>query len=150
MSDNWIVLIPEDPHFVPNAAVRGRARDRLAAIASGADEVAATVDDDVAFFDCGENFETVRCPRCGATIPMEWWQDRMDEDYADGFKLDGYAVPCCGASLTLHELAYDRPQGFGRFSLSARNPNRGPLEAEQLRELSDIVGGRLRVIYRHL
>lgn len=74
----------------------------------------------------------------------------MDEDYGDGFKLAEYVVPCCGARLRLHDLDYRWPQGFGRFVLDAMNPKIGRLEDHYRREFEEILGTRVRVIYRHV
>jgi len=151
MSDNWIVLIPEDPQFIPDAASQRCARERFAEIAPEADEIEIELSDEVRFFDCGGNFERVGCPSCGAEIPLAWWQARMNEDYSGkGFRLAAYATPCCGAKLTLHELAYEWPEGFGRFALDAMNPRIGKLSKRHQRELEDILGTKLRVIYRHI
>ena len=150
MSDSWIALIPEDPRFVPDPAKQLLARDRFAEIAPEADEIEIKLSDTVEFFDCGANFERVCCPSCGSEIPLAWWQDRMDEDYGEGFKLAAYATPCCGASCTLHELVYEWPQGFGRFALDAMNPNLGNLEDRYKREFEEILGTKLRVIYQHI
>jgi hypothetical protein len=150
LSDNWITLIPEDPQFVPNAAEQRRARARLAEVAPEAEEIEIKVSEKVKFFDCGANFKRIACPSCGSEIPVAWWQDRMDEDYCDGFKLAAYATPCCSAKSTLHELVYEWPQGFGRFALDAMNPNIGKLEESCKRELEEILGTKLRVIYQHI
>jgi hypothetical protein len=150
MSDNWIALIPEDPRFIPEAAKQSRARDRFAEIAPEADEIEVKVCQKVKFFDCGANFERILCPSCRSEIAVEWWQGRMDEDYADGFKLAFYATPCCGAKFTLHELVYEWPQGFGLFALDAMNPNVGRLEGRYQREFEEILGTKLRVIYQHI
>jgi len=150
MSDNWIALIPEDPRFVPDPANQRRARDRFAELTPEADKIEITVSEKVEFFDCGANFERICCPSCGAEIPVAWWQDRMDDDFGDGFKLAIYATTCCGARCTLHELVYEWPQGFGRFALEAMNPNIGKLEERYKREFEEILGTKLRVIYQHL
>ena len=150
MSDNWIALIPEDPRCVPDAAKQRRARDRFAEIAPESDEIEIKVSEKIEFFDCGANFERVLCPSCGSEIPVEWWQDRMDEDSDEGFKLASYATPCCGKKCTLHELVYEWPQGFGRFALDAMNPNIGELEDKYKRECEKILGTKLRVIYQHI
>jgi hypothetical protein len=150
MSDNWIALIPEDPRFVPDVAKQRRARDRFAEIAPEAEEIEIKVSEKVEFFDCGSNFEHIRCRSCGTEIPVAWWQDQMDEDYDDGFKLAAYATPCCGKKSTLHELVYEWPQGFGRFALDALNPNIGKLDDKYKRELEEILGTKLRVIYQHI
>jgi hypothetical protein len=150
MSDNWIALIPEDPRFVPDAAKQRRARDRFAEIAPAADEIEVKISEKVKFFDCGANFECILCPSCGAEVPIAWWQDRMDEDYDDGFKLSAYATPCCGVNRTLHELVYEWPQGFGRFAIDAMNPNIGKLDDRYKHEFEAILGTKLRVIYQHI
>jgi hypothetical protein len=59
-------------------------------------------------------------------------------------------MPCCGVSNTLHELVYEWPQGFGRFALEAMNPNIGILEDEHKKELEELLGTKLRVIYQHI
>ena len=74
----------------------------------------------------------------------------MDEDYEDGFKLATFATQCCGAMVTLQELKYEWPQGFGRFAISVMNPKIGKLKDEYKREIEDILGTKLRVIYQHI
>jgi hypothetical protein len=150
MSDNRIALIPEDPRFVPDASRQLRARERFAEIAPEADEIEIKVSEKVEFFHCGANFERILCPSCGSEISVAWWQERMDEDYGDGFKLASYATPCCATKCTLHQLSYEWPQGFGRFALDAMNPNIGKLDDRSKQEFEEILGTRLRVIYQHL
>jgi hypothetical protein len=144
-------LIPEDPLFVPDEPRRNRARARFAEIAPNSDDITADVKDHVVFFDCGTNFETIRCPSCSAEVPMEWWQGRIkDDSIGESFKLSTYPMPCCQAQHTLHELTYDWPQGFGRFALDAMNPDIGELDGKYKTELEGILGTSLRVIYQHL
>jgi hypothetical protein len=150
MSDNWIILIPEDPRHVPSPERQERARGRFAEIAPQADEVKVNVTENAEFFDCGGNFERIICPSCRTEVPTEWWQDRMDEDFAAGFKLARYPMPCCREPYTLHELTYEWPQGFGRFALEAMNPNLGKLDDKYKMEFEEILGTPLRVIYQHI
>jgi len=150
MSDNWIALIPEDPRFVPEPARQSRARDRFAEIGPDADEITVQLTDTVQFFDCGANFERVLCPSCRSEIPISWWQERMGQDYDGGFKLAAYPTPCCAARHTLHDLVYEWPEGFGRFALDAMNPRIGKLQQRYKKELEEILGTKLRVIYRHI
>jgi hypothetical protein len=150
MSDNWIALVPEDPKFVPDVANQAVAGARFAEIAPDADKIEIKVSETVQFFNCGANFERVRCPSCTSEVPVAWWQERMDEDYGEGFMLASYPTPCCGAKCTLHELVYEWPQGFGRFALDAMNPRIGKLEDGYRQELETILGTRLRVIYQHM
>jgi hypothetical protein len=150
MSDNWIALVPEDPRFVPDAAKQRRARERFAEIAPEADEIELKVSENVVFFDCGVNLERICCPSCGAEIPVEWWQERMDKDHDDGFKLAAYSTPCCKKKATLNDLVYEWPQAFGRFAIDAMNPNIGKLDDKYKREFEKILGTKLRVIYQHI
>lgn len=150
MSDNWITLVPEDPFFVPEVAKQRTARARFSEITPTADEIEINVFENVAFFDCGGNLEHILCPSCKAEIPIEWWQDRMDEDNDDGFKLAAYTTPCCGNKSTLNDFIYNRPQAFGRFALDAMNPSLGKLDDKYKCELEEILGTRLRVVYQHI
>ena len=150
MSDNWITIIPEDPYFVPGAASQTAARNWLERLAPDAEEIDIKSSDKVEFFDCGANLERIACPCCFAIISPEWWLQRMEDDRNDGFKLLEYSTPCCGERRTLHELIYDRPQGFGRFALDVMNPGIGKLSESQARELEEILGCRIRIIHQHL
>jgi hypothetical protein len=136
--------------FLPEAAKQARARDRFAQIAPNADGIELKVFEHIAFFDCGGNFERILCPSCRTEIPVEWWQDRMDDDYSNGFKLAKYKAPCCHAANTLHDLVYEWPQGFGRFALDAMNPDIGLLDDSLKKEFEEILGTALRVIYQHI
>ncbi len=150
MSDNWMTIIPEDPHLIPSEDRQKQARSWFARLAPLAEAVEIKTSDRVEFHDCGSNLQRVICPSCGTAIPLEWWQQRMADDHDDGFKLSEFPTPCCIAPLTLHELTYDWPQGFGRFALDVMNPQIGELDAAQREELTRILGTPIRVIYQHI
>jgi hypothetical protein len=150
MSDDWITLIPEDPNHVPDATRSHRAKARFAEIVPRAERIEMQLTDAVEFFNCGQNFERITCPSCRSDISVEWWQQRMDDDYERGFKLEKYATPCCNRQCSLHELFYTWPQGFGRFAIDAMNPNVGVLDDKYKQEMEEILGTPLRVIYQHL
>jgi hypothetical protein len=151
MSDDWITLIPEDPRFVPAPEKQKLACLKFREIAPSADEIEIRASETIEFHHCGANFERVLCPHCDSDV-TDWWTKRMDEEYdkESGFKLLQYATPCCHATLTLHELHYEWPQGFGRFALEAMNPNLGKLKEEYKHEFERILGTPLRVIYTHI
>jgi hypothetical protein len=151
MSDDWIALIPEDPRHVPHAIKRRRALERFLELAPNAENIEIKVSDNIQFFDCGANFIRITCPNCRVEISMEWWRNRMDEDYVEeGFALMSYPTPCCNAPHTLNELIYEWPQGFGRFALDVMNPSIGQLRHEVIAEFEKILGTRLRVIHQHI
>lgn len=75
----------------------------------------------------------------------------MSSDYENGcFRLAEFRTPCCNSETTLNELTYHWPQGFGKFSLIAKNPNIGKLDEEDVVEFENILGTSLRVIYQHI
>ena len=151
MSDHWIRIIPENPDFVPDDASQQSAVSYFRRLAPNADDVRVTSSDRIVFKDCGGNFESIACSACGADFEVEQWQDWMDEDYdGEGFILTERPMPCCSARRTLQQLRYSFPQGFGRFEVSAMNPQLGELSEEQSNQFQQILGCPIRVIYRHL
>jgi hypothetical protein len=151
MSDNWIILTPIDPLFVPTASQQEDASRRLMELAPEADEVELNNSDTIQFFDCGANFERILCPACHEHLSTEAWQNWMNEDFAgDGFQLLARPMPCCGAVHNLNELTYEWPQAFGRFGLEAMNPNIGQLDPTSIAEFERILGTPIRVIYQHI
>ena len=150
MSDDWIVLVPDDPRYVPKKDRQEKSRQRLSQITPNADEVQCINSECVKFFDCGSNLEVVRCPNCKSEISMDWWGNMMDKDYKNGFILASYETPCCKSNLSLADLIYDWPIAFGRFALSARNPDMRQIQEEHISELAALLGCKLITIRRHI
>ena len=133
MSDNWIIVVAEEAAFVPSAEARCKALELFRNIAPRAEEVKEEATQEVRFIDCGANLERIICPRCGAEIDVDWWQDVMSDEADAGFPLRRMKVPCCGSNRSLTELRYDWPQAFARYSVEAMNPQIGDLTDEQMR-----------------
>ncbi len=150
MSDNWIIVIPENPEHVPTEDAQERAVALFRRIAPQADEVEKEMSEEVRFIDCGANLSRIVCPHCGAELEVDWWNDLMDEEYEAGFPLRVVSLPCCSRSGSLRTLGYDWPQGFARFSVEAMNPGIRDLSEEQLAEFSRVLGCRVRKVLRHL
>ncbi len=146
MSDHFLVVIPADP----KSGLPDTAEDVRAALSRIAGSREARVKDygKLKFIDAGQNFERITCPACAAAITVATWHGWMDEDWhgEDGFHLHLHQTPCCGAETTLNDLVYHSPQGFARWFVSARNPNRGPLTAKEIAELEEIASLKLRAI----
>src|SRR5438132_640313 len=125
MSDDVILIIPRDASYVPALSVQRRVVELLVQWAPDAEDISAEASEGIHFFDCGENFQRIGCPKCAAEIDLEWWHVRMNDDAQEGcFRLARYPLPCCGASVTLNDLEYDWPQAFGRFRWEVRNADR--------------------------
>ena len=141
MSDDYILVIPRNPRYVPTPEVQRHLVELLAQLAPDAEDITVEASEEVRFFDCGENFQRIVCLRCAVEIDLEWWQARMDDDAQDtGFRLANYALPCCGASVTLNDLEYDWPQAFGRCRWEVTNPGIGELTSSDRTNLVAAAG----------
>jgi hypothetical protein len=150
VSDSYIILIPQDPKFVPPTQAQRAAAALFKKLAPKSDEINATVSKGIRFHDCGENFQRVLCPSCGSELEMEWWQDSMTSEAEQNFPLRSRLLPCCSATYNLNELTYDWPQGFACFSLEAMNPDIADLTASDLKQFEQILGSPLRKILQHI
>jgi hypothetical protein len=149
MSDNFLLLIPERPTWVPSASAREAAVRLLQQALPLADDVSSAVTDEVRFVDCGANFESVRCPRCGTDLG-EWWTLAMEVAHEHKFRDLVATTPCCAARLSLNDLVYSWPMGFARYTLEALNPVIGTELPGRLQpRLEKLLGCRLRVIWAH-
>ncbi len=146
MSDHFLVVIPTDPQAdLPETAEE--LRKALAALA-GSDDSRVKDYGKLQFIDCGENFERVLCPSCGAEIAKDLWHGWMNADWhgEEGFHLHRHATPCCRAEVTLNALIYEWPQGFARWFVGARNGGRGPLKETEVARLESVAGLPLKAI----
>jgi hypothetical protein len=137
---------------MPNAAQVDAAVAAATEIFPEAASVSPKREKAITFFSAASNFESVRCPACGAHLSMDWWNDTMegDSDGDSGFRLDSHETPCCGKSFTLNELKYDMPQAFGMFGLELMNPNVGVLPGDTVARLESLLGSRVTIVYQHL
>jgi hypothetical protein len=154
VSDTWLVIFPAHPHWVPSPEQESRAAGAVARLVptriAQQPEIVRT--DSIEFIDAGGNFEAIRCPLCGRELDVAWWQDRMDEQYStdSGFRLETITAPCCGGSTALHELAYEWPLGFARWSAQVLYPDRSWLTAAELMEIGEALGRPVRQTFRHI
>lgn len=122
----------------------------------GADQIDVEVYPKVTLIDCGENLERIVCPRCGGTISVEWWGDRMDELADDAWEFADVDAPlpspCCGSPVTLRTLIYEWPMGFARFTVDIWNPNPWPDDDDPNKPaaaLAEAVGVPLQGLWAH-
>jgi hypothetical protein len=148
MSDTFLRLIPRDPTYVPSASARERAQGVLRRIVLDADDLGWHVTREVQFFDCGGNFETVTCQRCGRDLG-EWWSVAMEAGHEQQFRDLRVTTPCCGLRTTLNDLEYTMPAGFGRCVLEVQNPSITSLPDQARRRLEQSLGCQVSVIWAH-
>jgi hypothetical protein len=149
MSDNYLRFIPVEPTYAPTATAAEEARLLLATLVPDADEVTATISDEIEFVDQGANFERVSCPRCGTKLEDDWWGDAVEVASAGNFTRLEVTVPCCDSTLSLNDLDYDWPAGFAKFVLEAMNPNVRDLEEGDIHRPMAVLGTPLRRIWAH-
>ncbi|HEY6642971.1 hypothetical protein [Povalibacter sp.] len=149
MSDDWLQLVPNDPQFQPDRERAESARQLLASLVPEADEVTAEDKDGIEFIHPGSNWSGVQCSACGADAES-WWEEALDSAEAGEFRNLQCVASCCGADVSLNDLRYIWPAAFGRFVLSAMNPNIEDFPADQKHELEQRLGCTLRVVWTHL
>ena len=149
MSENYLIIIPTDPHWQPEEAAAMSAGAILNELAPDSEEIEAFDLDEVEFFDCGENLESVKCPHCGADV-TEWWPDAMDKAADLSFADLSVTMPCCGRPASLNDLAYDMPQGFAQFAISVTEPVITELDGAALRRIGETLGHPVRAIWQRI
>lgn len=149
MSDNWLQYIPADPFFQPSQAAAERARTLLAAFVPRADTVKSEFKASTEFFHPGGNWSGVKCPACGADAET-WWQSAMRAAWKKQFADLNTTAGCCGALVSLNDLHYVWPAGFGRFVIEALNPGVRDLQPAEEDLLRKALGCDLRKIWVHL
>jgi len=149
MSDSILRYVPENPFWQPTTADAEKAVSLLKSMAPQADMVEATFEENVVFYDPGENWSGIKCNACGADAEP-WWDEPMNTAFAGNFQNLDITAPCCGAHTSLNDLDYVWPSAFGRFILEAVNPNMGDPTEEQDREIARCLGAPLRKIWVRL
>jgi len=149
MSDNYLILIPTDPNWQPDNDAAQRTGKVIDELAPEAEDIEAFAMDEVEFFDCGENFESAKCPHCGADV-TEWWPEAMDRAGELSFGDLSTTMPCCGRPASLNDLVYDMPQGFAQFAISVTEPGIEELDGAAPRKLGEALGHPVRAIWQRV
>jgi hypothetical protein len=150
VSDNWVILIPTVPGFVPAPEAANKAVAYLKGVLPQADDVTCQSSTRTRFIDCGTNLESIHCPRTGKEIPIGKWQEAMTRAAETDFVDLRFVCPCSGEESSLDQLVDHFPQGFAKFSLEAMNPGVPTLAVAQIQELEKTLGCKLMMILQHL
>jgi hypothetical protein len=156
VSDTILRLYASDPDYRADPPTAARAKDAAKLMFPGADQIDVEVYSNVTLIDCGENLERIVCPRCGATIAVDWWGARMDELADDAWEQADVDAPtpspCCGEPVTVRSLIYHWPMGFARFTIDVWNPSPWPEDNDPNKPataLGEAIGVRLRGLWAH-
>jgi hypothetical protein len=149
MSDTYFRYVPSDPAFTPRADAATQAEAVLRSMLPDAESIDAHFMGKVAFVDAGANWEGVSCSACGADAEP-WWTEAMSEAAEGQFESLLVQAGCCGSQVSLNDLQYAWPVGFGRFMLEVANPGRAGLSSQELEQLGAALGCKVREVKAHL
>jgi hypothetical protein len=145
LAEGFLRLIPEDPLYMPPQETHQSAAALFKELLPGCDYVLADTGP-LRFFERGELFMRVACPACSTSLD-EWWPHANYSAWMNSFKVLQVTVPCCAASLSLNNLHYQWPAGFGLFALEAHHPGMEVLPAASLNLVETILCCQLRQIF---
>jgi hypothetical protein len=147
MSDTFLHLIPNKPNLVPEKLNQDRAKKYLDSFFKNAN-VEFVETDDIEFVNPMANFENVYCNLCGRDIKIESWQYAIEQAYKSKLKDISFVTPCCQKTTNLNDLNYQWPAGFAKFTISISKPPED-INEDQLKELENILGTKIRKIWAH-
>ena len=81
MSDNWIIVVPAIPEFIPAPECIQRAKKVIQQMAP-AEEISLLEGERTRLFDCGSNLLSIS-PECSSPIEFDWWSSAMSSDYCE-------------------------------------------------------------------
>ena|SRR5215467_3819310 len=155
MSDFYASVIPTDVNWQPTRQAAARAEKLVRSLFPDPDgvhqEIGIHFYNRITAVDAGENLGRITCPHCHADIPLDWYQDLLEQADEQFDSLE-VTVPCCHTGTSLHILDYDWPCGFARFEIEVANPARVPGEftIDELNSVATILGHPVRQILTHL
>jgi hypothetical protein len=147
VSDDWTILVPTDPAYMPTQDQRDRAWHTVATFVPESSPRWELSEDPV-FVDAGGNWSGVRCPDCGAALDDEWWSTAVGVAYEGRFRDLHIEMPCCGVTGSLNDLTDPWPVAFGRARLVLDGSPEVPPGVT--RDAEQVLGCGLRTVRRHL
>jgi hypothetical protein len=150
MGDNYLHLVSHDANWCPDIDNEAKAVAAAKEIFGLCDELTAERSADPQVYDCGENFESVQCPRCGWPVTEEWGE-WMDSAFKEDFSKLEVTTPCCSLQTNLNDLKYYwQPMAIAKWSLTIMNAESVQWPDGDINRLESILGTSLKVIRRKL
>jgi hypothetical protein len=153
MAEFAIIVVPQDPHFVPSSSAVQAAQALMADFfPDRGDEVGQNTSATPQLITSRDAFSSVKCPSCGETVErfeleedddgVTWW-DRFEEQLENSRDpmTEVIEMPCCQAEVKAEEIDLESEAAFSRFTLSLRDPGENPsVSAEQRSALERALG----------
>ncbi len=150
-SGHELVIIPRDSKFIPTekqiADCLNILKKEYPSLLIESEKL-----DAVEFLDCGQNFETVNCNKCGNEIDIESWQDQMSVAFEKThFKDLSFITSCCKSKSSLNELIYHSDCGFASYCISINNAIPNLKKEERIaQEITEIFQVEIKVFWKHI
>jgi len=152
MIEEWGLIIPVDPTYVPNPAAQFKALQLWASRDKQGSSKTIEVHEKVHYIAPADGtLHAVCCPNCRRPVDPMWLEDAINLARADGFTNLYTEIPCCGAFVSLNDLKVTRgfaPFGFARFCMATHNPDLLSIGNITLKHLEKILGCQLRVVWK--
>ena len=155
MSDNYLRLVPSDPALVPSKEVATTFVNLVGNALPDAHEVLAESYGHPVFIDQGANLESIICPSCETTLPLDsesnrdWWYEVSDDLENEDIRAVEVCMPCCGVVVPFEQLRFDWPAAVASFEISILNPNVRALPVDLLAELERALGCEIKQVWAH-
>lgn len=117
MSITNVYIIPKNESYKPSKAEFEEIKKIMNSESFRNLIVSYDTNNEIQFYDCGENFEKISCPLCNSELDTEWWQEEMGKASDDNFESLDIKTPCCHANSSLNKLDYSYAQGFSKFAI---------------------------------
>jgi hypothetical protein len=153
MAEFAIIVVPQDPHFVPSPSAVEAAQALMADFfPDRGDQVGHDTSATPKLITARDAFSSVKCPSCGESVErfdleedddgVTWW-DRFEDQLENSVDAMSEVVemPCCQAEVKAEELDLEGEAAFSRFTLSLRDPGDNPsVSPEQRSALERTLG----------
>jgi hypothetical protein len=152
MLDEWGLIIPVDPTYLPSPAAQFRALQLWASRDKQGSSKTIEVHAEVRYIPPADGtLHAVCCPNCRRSVDPGWLEDAVNLARADGFRNLLTVIPCCGAFVSLNDLKMTKGHatfGFARFCMATHNPDPLSITNITIKHLESILGCQLRVVWQ--
>jgi len=152
MNEEWGLIIPVDPTYVPAPDAQLKALQLWASRDKQGSSKTLEVHARVKYYPPADGaLLSVCCPNCRRPVDAEWLSDAISEARTTNFTNLFAMIPCCESFISLNDLKVQKgfaPFGFARFCMSTHNPDPLSVGNITLKHLENIIGCQLRVVWQ--
>ncbi len=117
MSITNVYIIPENEKYTPSKTEIEAIYNTMESRNCKNMNISYDINNEIRFYDCGENLEKILCPICNSELDIDWWQEEMGKASENSFVGLEIITPCCHMNSSLNKLDYCYTQGFSKFAI---------------------------------